>query len=140
MFAHNQKSKGFTLIEILIAVFVLATGVVTIMQAFPLGSYIQKSAQLNTVASELAQSKMEEILSQSYGDISTGVVEEPYGFVPSAPSFKRKTEITYFDPNSPGTPPASDSGIKKITITVFWHSPLGIQERNVQIANLISQR
>ena len=138
---YNKKfSGGFTLIELLIAIFVLATGVVTVMQAFPLGTYIQKSAQLNTIASELAQSKMEEILPLSYDDILLGVAEEPYGFSSSTPSFERKTEITYFDPNDPGVPPAGDLGIKKIVITVFWHSPIGINERNVKIANFIVQR
>jgi len=40
MIKHN---KGFTLVESLIAVFVLAVGIVAVLQAFPMGIYIQKT-------------------------------------------------------------------------------------------------
>jgi prepilin-type N-terminal cleavage/methylation domain-containing protein len=136
----NQKLKGFTLIEMLIAVFVLAIGIVAVIGAFPLGTYLQKSGQLNTVAIQLAQAKMEEISSNSYDDILVGITEEDYGSISSFLSFKRNTEISFFDPDNPEVPPAGDLGIKKIEISVFWHSSLGISEREVKIANFIAQK
>ena len=136
----NRLKKGFTLIELLIAIFVLAVGIVAVLEMFPLGTYVQKSAQMGTLASELCQEKMEEIISESYNNILPGVNEEPYGFNSSLPSFKRKTEVNYFDPNNPQVPPDQDLGIKKIEVTVFWKSPLGINEKEIKLATLISKR
>ncbi len=137
---ENQSKKAFTLIELLIAIFILTVGIVAILQAFPLGTHIQKSAQMTSTALQLGQAKMEEIISQSYIEISLGIDEEIYGSIANFSSYKRKTEISYFDPNNPETPPAQDLGIKKIETTVFWHSPLGISEKEVKIANLITRR
>ena len=131
---------GFTLVEVLIAVFVLSVGIVAVLQAFPLGTQIQKSSQMATIASQLAQAKMEEIISQSYSSILIGTSQEAYGFNTSFLSHRRETEITYFDPDNPGLPPAQDLGIKKVEITVFWHSPLGASEKEVKIANFIAKK
>jgi type II secretory pathway pseudopilin PulG len=136
----TKFKKSFTLLELLIAIFVLTVGILAVFQAFPLGVHIQKSAQMDTVANQLCQAKMEEISSLSYGEISLGISDDPYGSIVSFPSYKRRTEISYFDPNNPSVPPALDSGIKKIKITVFWHSTMGISEKQVIITNLIAQR
>ena len=137
---QTQFKKSFTLIELLLAIFVLTVGILGVSQAFPLGVYIQKSAQMDTVANELCQSKMEEIFSLSYGEIALGAAEDSYGSLPSFLSYKRRTEISYFDPNNPGVPAVTDVGIKKIKITVFWHSPIGISEKQATITNLIAER
>lgn len=135
-----RNSEGFTLIELLVAIFILTIGIIAILQAFPLGTYVQKSAQMTSTAIQLSQAKMEEIISQSYNEISLGIVEEDYGSITNFNSYKRRTEVSYFDPNNPEVPPSEDLGIKKIEVTVFWRSPLGISEKEVKIANLIAQR
>ena len=137
---ENQSKKAFTLIELLIAIFILAVGIVALLQAFPLGTHIQKSAQMTSTALQLGQAKMEEIISQSYIEIPSGVNEEAYGSIINFSPYKRKTEISYFNPNNPEVSPVQDLGIKKIEITVFWRSPLGISEKEVKIANLITRR
>ena len=128
------------MIEVLIAVFVLSVGIVAVLQAFPLGTRIQKSSQMVTIASQLAQAKMEETISQSYSSILIETSQEPYGFDSSFLPFRRETEITYFDPNNPGVSPESDLGIKKVEITVFWYSLLGASEKEVKIANFIAKK
>ncbi len=134
--------RGFTLIELLVAIFVLAVGIVAVLQAFPLGTSIQKSSQMTTVAIQLSQAKLEEILSKSYDDplLSISTTAESYGTIPDFSSYKRITKVNYYDPNNPSQTPATDLGIKKIEITVFWKSPLGITEKEVKIATLFSQR
>ncbi len=136
----KQFPKGFTLIELLVAIFILTVGILTVSQAFPLGVHVQKSAQMDTVANQLCQTKMEEIFSLSYDEISLETVEEAYGSIDSFSSYRRRTETSYFDPNNPDIPSVADMGIKKIKITVFWRSPLGATERKVIIANLIAQK
>jgi len=136
----KQSKKGITLIELLLAIFVFTVGILSVSQTFPLGIHIQKSAQMDTVANQLCQSKMEEIFALSYGEMALGISEESYGSITSFVSYKRRTEISYFDPNNPSVPPALDSGIKKVKITVFWHSPMGVSEKQVAITNLIAQK
>jgi len=137
MIKHN---KGFSLIESLIAVFIFSVGIVAVLQIFPLGTYIQKTAQLSSTALVLSQEKMEETISLSYSDILTGTSAEDYGSNSDFPSFRRLTEINYFDPNNPSVIPGSDLGIKKIEITVSWKSHLGILEKEVKIATLITKK
>ncbi|MDP2663904.1 MAG: prepilin-type N-terminal cleavage/methylation domain-containing protein [bacterium] len=132
--------KGFTLIELLIAIFVLSVGLVAVLQAFPMGAYIQKTAQMTTTAVHISQDKMEEVISWQYAEIIVGETNEVYGFDADNPSFRRETEVSYFDPNNPGVPPAEDSGIKKVRISVFWHSHLGLLEKEVKIATLIARK
>lgn len=135
-----QSEKSFTIIELLIAIFVLAVGLVAALYAFPLGTQIQKSSQMATVAAQLAQAKTEEIISEGYDEISLGIIEEPYGFDSNFSSYRRKTEVSYFDPDNPQVPPASDLGIKKAEVSVFWRSPLGVSEKEVKLATLIAKR
>jgi len=137
-----KTKKGFTLIEVLVAVFVLAVGIVAVLQAFPLGTHIQKSSQMTTTAIQLSQGKMEEIISKSYDDplLAVATTTESYGSIPEFSSYKRVVKINYYNPDNPGQTPAGDLGIKKIEISVFWKSSLGIAEKEVKIATLLSKR
>jgi len=139
MRALNSK-EGFTLIELLIAIFVLAVGLVAVLQAFPMGAYIQKTAQMTTVAVQISQDKMEEVISWQYAEIIVGTTDESYGFDADSPSFRREMEVGYFDPDNPEIPPVEDSGIKKIRVSVFWRSHLGLLEKEVKIATLIARK
>lgn len=135
-----KSFKSFTLIELLISLFILSVGVFATLEAFPFGVSIQKSAQMTSTALYLAQAKAEELLSQSYSSIIVGIFEEDYGFLPGFDSYRREAEISYFDPNNPDVPPVEDLGIKKITVNVFWHFPLAIGEKTVKISTLLSKR
>jgi len=135
-----SRNEGFSLIELLVAIFILSVGIVASLYIFPTGTRIQKSSQMTSVAVQLSQAKMEEIISQSYSEIAVGTVDESYGFDPAFDSYRRKTEISYFDPNNPSSPPGSDLGIKKVTVQVFWHSLLGVGEKELKLATLIAQR
>lgn len=135
-----KNKSGFTLIETMVAIFVLTIGILAIIQAFPLGTNIQKSSQMQTVALELSQSKMEEIISKSYKEILINIENEPYGFDPNFAALRRETSVNYFDPNNPEIVPDEDLGIKKIEVKVFWHSPLVLTEKNVVLATFISKR
>jgi type II secretory pathway pseudopilin PulG len=132
--------KSFSLIELMVAIFILVVGIVSLLQAFPLGTYIESSSQMNSVANQLAQEKMEEINSQSYDSTFVGTAEENYGSIASFTAYKRSTTISYFDPGNPEVASGSDLGIKKMEVTVFWHSSLGPAEKQVQITSLMVKR
>jgi len=129
--------QGFTLIELIIAIFVLAVGIVGVLYMFPMGTQIGKSAQMATTATQLGQAKIEELVSKSYGEVSSST--EAYGKIPGFEAYKRITAVDYYDPVNAITT-SSDTGIKKVAITVFWKSPLGVTEKSINLVSLIAKR
>jgi len=135
----KHKKNGFTLIELLIAIFILTVGILGIMAIFPMASRIEKSNQIITVATQLAQGKAEEILYKPYNEITVGTTTENYGSISNFNSFKRIAKVNYYDPEN-STIASSDLGIKQIEITVYWESPLGNSERSTAVISLVSKR
>lgn len=131
----DQVIKGFTLIEVIIAISVLAIGIVGVLYMFPTGIQIARSSWMSTIATELAQIKMEENLSKLYVDISPET-KKPLSFPLNA--YFREVEVTCFDPNGTGvSPDCSDpdgTGIKKIKVTVSWGTPTKEIELNTLVA------
>jgi prepilin-type N-terminal cleavage/methylation domain-containing protein len=137
--------KGFTLVEILIAIFVLSVGIVAVLYMFPIGLEVGKSSQMTTIANQLAQAKIEEVMSKSCSELSSGTSTENYGEVSDFPAYKRVTEITClntdFQPVSCDYDPTNNPNpLKKIKVTMFWKSPLGVSEKTLEIASLIPKR
>lgn len=132
-----KQNFGFTLIESLIAIFVLTVGIVGVLSAVPLAVQVAKFAQMTTVATQLGQAKIEEIVSKSFADISSEPEEKL-----SSPfeAYSREVEVTCFDPNENLFPNCPDTGIKKIKVTISWKSPLGVTTKKVEISTLIAQR
>lgn len=137
------NSKGFTILELLITIFVLSIGIVGFLQAFPLGTHIAKTSQMTTIATQLAQAKMEEQIPKSYDEISIGIIESKHQLASPFESYQRETKVSCVDPElelSEVVNCSPDPGIKKIEVTVFWKSSLGVTEKNIRIASLISKR
>ncbi len=137
-----QAAKGFTLIEVLVAVAVLAIGIVGVLAMFPMATQVVKSAQMASIAVQISQEKIEEKISRPYGEIVIRATTEDYGQIANFRAFKRVTKITCFDPNVAGLLPncPGETGAKRIEITVFWKSPLGITEKSINTISLISKR
>ena len=106
-----QKQRGFTLIEIMVAITLLSIGLlgmagltVGIMR----GNYL--SSQVTT-ATALAQAKMEDIKRIGYSGTSASA--EGYNTISGYPLYRRDTVVDVDTPNV---------GMKTVTITVFWDS------------------
>lgn len=140
--------KGFTIIEVLVALFVLAVGIAAVLNMFPLGLQVAISSQTASVAVQLGQAKMEEMVSKEYNDLSfyLGTNTEEYGSIAGFDRYKRITKVScahrndlseadcaYDSINDPGP-------LKKIEITVFWKSSLIAAEQSINVASLISRR
>jgi len=134
-------NKGFTLIEILIAISVVIIGIAAVASLFPIGLKIERSITASTIANQLAQEKIEEIISKSYDEVLCNSAslpcEEIEESVNDYPYFQRTLQILYADPqndlNEP-QPPDEDTGIKKIKVAVSW------QGGEVEFVTLISKR
>ncbi|OGY43416.1 MAG: hypothetical protein A2729_04570 [Candidatus Buchananbacteria bacterium RIFCSPHIGHO2_01_FULL_39_14] len=136
----RQHSAGFTIIEAAIATMILMVGLFAVVQIFPLSLKITGDAQRLTTASNLAVAKIEEVISLGYDNISTGTIEakqrlssDPTDFYYA---FQRQTIVEYLDSNFNVS--ANDTGLKKITVTVFWPSTVGTSEKSTQLSSAIS--
>ena len=66
----KKINKGFTLVELLVAIFVLTVGIAGVLAIFPIGTKIEKTNQMSAIATQLAQEKMEDIISASYNELN----------------------------------------------------------------------
>ncbi|MFA4998572.1 MAG: type II secretion system protein [Candidatus Paceibacterota bacterium] len=133
-----KKTDGFTLIELLVAVFILTVAISGVLSSFPLGAKIGNSSQLSSVASQLAQAKIEETISKSYDEIVIGEETEAYGSISVFPRYKRVTEVTCYDPNGSAlSPNCPETGIKRVNVVLYWKSLLGAPEINLNITTLV---
>ncbi len=145
MFKLNKQKQescaGFTLIEVVVAISILTIAFISLVQSFPFGSSINKSAQQQTVASYLAQSKIEDLYSQGYDNIATGTVEARHRLSSDTDNYlynyARETEINYV--NDSLNTVSSDTGLKKITTRVFYQNSISKNEKSLEVDTLISK-
>ena len=107
---HN---KGFTLLEIMIAVAILAVALVTLLGSQSQSVFFANSAKFETMAALLAQSKMSEITIQDADSLSSdsGDFGEDY------PGYA--WEATVSDVSIEGLDAISDY-LKQIDLAVTW--------------------
>ncbi len=106
-----QNAKGFTLIEIMVAVTLLSVGLLG-MAGLTVG--IMRSNSLSnqvTTATALAQAKMEDLKREGYSGATDSA--EGYNAISGYPLYSRDTVI---DVDTP------ELGMKTVTITVSWNS------------------
>jgi len=103
------KEKGFTLVEVLIAVMVLAVAFLAMYQMQAMAVRGNETGNQVTIATMLAQDKMEEIRNTAYDNvISINFPAENYGMVPNYPQFRREVTVT-------------ESGrMKTVRVSVLW--------------------
>lgn len=112
----KASEKGFTLLEILIALTIFSVGVMAIAQM--LLSSIRGNAAANrlTKATFLAEQKLEEVLATSFDDItSANFPTDDYNTITNYAEFKRVVSITTNSANI----------FKSITVTVYWKNADG---------------
>ncbi len=105
MFSLNQKKeKAFTIVESLVAILILTIGFVAVTQIFPFNLKMDKSSEMKTRAIELAQAKIEELISKSYQEINCSGSAVPCNQEESQvvedTAFKRVTIIKFADPQN----------------------------------------
>ncbi|NIO09622.1 MAG: prepilin-type N-terminal cleavage/methylation domain-containing protein [Deltaproteobacteria bacterium] len=109
------NTKGFTLLEILVAVTILSIallGMAGLTAALMEGTGVSNRL---TTATTLVQDKLEEMTDQGYAftPATDTTTTENYNTIAGHPWYKRVTEV---DVDNPGTM------MKTVTVTVFWHS------------------
>ncbi len=109
-----KSEKGFTLIEVIIAIALLGIIAAGFFMALSTASKAIILADERTTAESLARSQMEYVKNQAYDDTNNPPV---YQQLPSPPTdYTINITAEWLDPNGDGT--ANDDGIQKITVTV----------------------
>jgi type IV pilus modification protein PilV len=105
----KDSEKGFTLVEILVAVMVLAIAFLAMYQMQAMAVRGNETSNQVTIATMLAQDKMEQIRNANYDDVtSANFPTENYGSVPNFSQFRREVAITV------------NGRIKTVRVTVLW--------------------
>lgn len=132
-----NKQQGFTFLEAIIAMLVLTIGIVAVLQVFPTAFSLEMANQMETQASFLAQEKMEVITNTTYQSIAIAIDTETPLAVPFE-KFSRETTVVYVDADLLDS--VSDTGLKKITVRVWWNSPLSIVDDEVILSALVAEK
>lgn len=109
--------RGFTLIEMVVAVFLLAIGVVGALGAISSATRASGAADQIQTATLLAQQRMSEIELQP-DSLTGGDQEAPFETNPSY-RWKESVEATDY------------ANLFKVTLTVVWGNPAAPQERTL---------
>ena len=157
--AQPRRRAGVTLVELMIAVAIITIGIAGLVQSF---GFIQKAAQASknkTLASNLAQEKMQIIKQKSYyqvlvtsdpaynnTDFTPEVLAYDIGYFPpeqiieAGVTYTRYTYIQSIREDSGVlgdlAPNQPDTGMKRITVTVAWGQGTG--RRKLSLRSIIA--
>ena len=70
---RGEGTRGFTLVEAMVAVFVLAVAAAAVLLPFVSGAAVQAEGGRMTLGAELASSKMEEIINTPFNNIAGSI-------------------------------------------------------------------
>lgn len=102
----SRGTNGFTLLEAIVSVAIMAVGLVAIIEAYGTSMRLSLQDEYLTTATLLASGKMEEVLKEPY--ITPGEDEGDFG--PEFEAFRWRVEIADSD----------IQGLETITVTVTW--------------------
>ena len=109
-----KKKEAFTLLEIVIALAILAIGLVGILSLFPVGFEASRRASMLTEATILAQQQMEEFKLAGYNHLDTTYTDgAPSGFTDFPDGSGLKWQVTVTEVNPPGN-------LKMLTLEIAW--------------------
>jgi len=115
--AFQGRSRGFTLIEVLIAIALVGMIAIAFLSALATASTVLILADERATAESLARSQLEYVKNSDYDDINNPPQYSKIdpAFIPDG--YDIDIEAVRLDPD-PDNPPSEDDGIQKIKVTV----------------------
>lgn len=140
--AFKNNQTGISLLELSIAIMILTSSLIPLTQAFPYAAKIINSAKNDTIASYLAQEKIEEIISLGYENIGIDTIEARHSLGTATSSylytFERESVVNYVDVNLQNS--AADTGLKKISTVIYYKDKISNNEKTFAISTLLVAR
>lgn len=144
-----KAGSGFSLVEILVAISVLAIGFVAVATGFQYATGSVETGRGETVATFLAEQRIESLKSLALADwtsplLAAGVTREAYGSIPNAPGYRRDTAIDdYGGDDCTAAGPAAVT-CKRVRVTVRYRPVAGTGgtqgERRVDLLTVLVAR
>ena len=120
----NMNQKGFTLIEVIIAMVLVVVGLVLISQAFSIGLRAVSVSDKSTIAKFLLEQKIAEVESLSVASLQS----ESGDFGTDYPDYTYQTEVTTTDLEN----------LRQVVITVQWKHDN--TTRNISITKYLADK
>lgn len=131
-----RSSKGISLLESVVALLILSFGIFAYISLFSQMSTATIEDELASTASRLANQKLEEVLAtkanSGYAGVNLGTTTENITYASHA--YARQTTISYVDVNDLQTISGSDTGIKRIDVSVSWNDS---STRQIQLTSVV---
>jgi prepilin-type N-terminal cleavage/methylation domain-containing protein len=141
--APARNSRGFTSIEVLVAMLILSIGLAAVAIGLQHASSGIETARGETTAAFLAEDRLEQLKNLALTDwpsptLKAGTATEGYGTVPHASAHRRVTTIT----DNPGS--TCTESCKLVRITVFYRAVTAEgqldQERRLDVVTMLVSR
>lgn len=120
--------QGFTLIEVLIAIILIVSGLVVLMQVMSVAIFADSTLEYRLTALNLANEKLEELKDDGYSHANLDPASSPFTEA-SISGFdfvdQRQWTVDYVDANLSTS--VSDTGLKDVTVQVQWTQKGGTQ-------------
>jgi len=115
-YRKTDSERGTTLLELMVALVVLAVGVLAVAQLFPAGSRSQVRDRLRTEASQLAREKIEQLEVIDWADPGLSLGRHPAGGPEKLGSVGALSR--YYDVGAMASPL---DNLKQVTVHVTWN-------------------
>lgn len=127
--------RGFTIIEVLIALFILEVGILGVGSLFASSFNIIKTARMETIATNLGSGLMDEMIANSFENVAVGTVaRQKYSPDLASPfnNYDYQIDVSYIDGGL--NPSVVPTEMKKITVTIYWK--IRDNEKTFQIVSI----
>ncbi|MFC1540482.1 prepilin-type N-terminal cleavage/methylation domain-containing protein [Candidatus Margulisiibacteriota bacterium] len=110
-----MRSRGFTLVEVIISVVVLGIVMYSLVTIFISSGFKGVNVERYTIGQTLAENKLEEAMVQDYGDVSD---EAETAFGGDLSGYTYEIAMAYVSGEALDTPVGTDQGYKRVRVSI----------------------